>query len=127
MRAMGKSSSVPIEPPEQTRLLDACCGIRGVIGGGVPGGKLEIRPVRLTGYSMGPILAGGYDAIWLLVLQPQDAALASSIVESVENLWQSWTELSVSPLLATESLEGGARKESIADVPGLKAALNGSS
>lgn len=107
MRAMGKSSGVPIEPPEQTQLLDACYALPGVVGGGVPG-------------------AGGYDAIWLLVLQPQDAKLASSVVAGVENLWQSWTGLSVSPLLATESLERGARKESVSDVPGLEAALKGS-
>ncbi|KAJ1304500.1 hypothetical protein OPQ81_005645 [Rhizoctonia solani] len=107
MRAMGKSSGVPIEPPEQTRLLDACCARPGVIGGGVPG-------------------AGGYDAIWLLVLQPQDNALASSIVSSVEKLWQNWTEMSVSPLLATESLERGVRKESLQDVPGLEDALKAS-
>ncbi|CEL60976.1 phosphomevalonate kinase [Rhizoctonia solani AG-1 IB] len=107
MRAMGKSSGVPIEPPEQTRLLDACCTLPGVIGGGVPG-------------------AGGYDAIWLLVLQPQDKGLSSSIVASVEELWQGWSELSVSPLLATESLERGARKESLQDIPGLEATLKGS-
>ncbi|CAE6504039.1 unnamed protein product [Rhizoctonia solani] len=107
MRAMGKSSSFPIEPPEQTQLLDACCALPGVIGGGVPG-------------------AGGYDAIWLLVLQPQDKALASSVMSSVEQLWQNWTGMSVSPLLATESLERGARKESIQDVPGLEATLKGS-
>ncbi|CAE6430463.1 unnamed protein product [Rhizoctonia solani] len=107
MRAMGKSSGVPIEPPEQAQLLDACCTLSGVVGGGVPG-------------------AGGYDAIWLLVLQPQDKTLASSIVSSVEELWQNWTGMSVSPLLATESLERGARKESLQDVPGLEAALKGS-
>ncbi|KAH7339541.1 phosphomevalonate kinase [Rhizoctonia solani] len=107
MRAMGKSSGVPIEPPEQTQLLDACCALPGVIGGGVPG-------------------AGGYDAIWLLVLQPQDKTLAASVVSSVEKLWQDWTGMSVSPLLTTESLERGARKESLQDVPGLEAALEGS-
>lgn len=38
MRAMGELSDVPIEPPEQTRLLDACCSLVDVIGAGVPGG-----------------------------------------------------------------------------------------
>ncbi|KAG9081477.1 phosphomevalonate kinase, partial [Ceratobasidium sp. 392] len=106
MRAVGKSSGVPIEPPEQTQLLDACYALPGVIGGGVPG-------------------AGGYDAIWLLVLQPQDVAVASDIVSRIENLWQGWTGLSVSPLLATESLLRGAFKENVEDVPGLEAALKG--
>ena len=36
---MGQSAGVPIEPDEQSELLDACCAIPGVIGGGVPGGK----------------------------------------------------------------------------------------
>lgn len=41
MRTMSASSQVPIEPPEQTRLLDACSVLPGVLGGGVPGGKLN--------------------------------------------------------------------------------------
>lgn len=48
IRQMSKASGVPIEPPPQTRLLDYCSGLPGVIGGVVPG-------------------AGGYDAIVLLV------------------------------------------------------------
>ena len=68
-----------------------------------------------------PRPAGGYDAIWLLVLQPRDTALSSSVISNVEKLWNSWTGMSVSPLLATESLERGARKESLQDVPGLEA------
>jgi phosphomevalonate kinase len=39
MRAMSTASGVPIEPEEQTRLLDACAACPGVVGGGVPGGK----------------------------------------------------------------------------------------
>ena len=39
MKGMGESVGVPIEPDEQTRLLDACIQRAGVIGGGVPGGK----------------------------------------------------------------------------------------
>ena len=38
MREMSTLSGVPIEPEEQTRLLDACSALPGVIGGGVPGG-----------------------------------------------------------------------------------------
>lgn len=40
MREMGNLSGVPIEPIEQTTLLDACVSQAGVIGGGVPGGTL---------------------------------------------------------------------------------------
>jgi len=47
MRQMGTLSGVPIEPVEQTRLLDTCVSLAGVIGGGVPGGKyLEISVQR---------------------------------------------------------------------------------
>lgn len=38
MREMGGLSDVPLEPIEQTQLLDACVSLAGVIGGGVPGG-----------------------------------------------------------------------------------------
>lgn len=45
---MGEKSGVPIEPPAQTKLIDACSQLDGVVGGTVPG-------------------AGGYDAIVLLI------------------------------------------------------------
>jgi phosphomevalonate kinase len=48
IRLMSERSGVPIEPPPQTRLLDACERVEGVVGGVVPG-------------------AGGYDAISLLI------------------------------------------------------------
>jgi phosphomevalonate kinase len=48
IRDMGAQSGVPIEPPQQTALLDYCTKLDGVIGGVVPG-------------------AGGFDAIVLLV------------------------------------------------------------
>lgn len=48
IRDMGEQSGVPIEPPQQTALLDYCTKIEGVVGGVVPG-------------------AGGFDAIVLLV------------------------------------------------------------
>lgn len=35
---MGELSGVPIEPPSQTKLLDAISRLPGVIGAGVPGG-----------------------------------------------------------------------------------------
>jgi len=48
LRNMSQMSGVPIEPDAQTRLLDACSELPGVVGGVVPG-------------------AGGYDAVALLV------------------------------------------------------------
>ena len=48
IREMSTKSGVPIEPEVQTRLIDACGRVPGVVGGVVPG-------------------AGGYDAVALLV------------------------------------------------------------
>jgi phosphomevalonate kinase len=48
VREMSNKSGVPIEPPVQTELLDACSVLPGVVGGVVPG-------------------AGGYDAVVLLI------------------------------------------------------------
>ena len=65
IRAMGEKSGVPIEPPAQTKLLDACEGVGGVIGGTVPG-------------------AGGYDAIALLIEDKQ------ATVEGLLGLFKGW-------------------------------------
>ena len=54
IREMSRLSDVPIEPEEQSRLLDACSQVEGVIGGVVPG-------------------AGGYDAIALLMEDSKEA------------------------------------------------------
>lgn len=60
MRTMGELADVPIEPKEQTALLDACIGIPGVVCGGVPGGT---SPVLATGISHS-ILIGTYFVIF---------------------------------------------------------------
>ncbi|EJT51109.1 hypothetical protein A1Q1_07704 [Trichosporon asahii var. asahii CBS 2479] len=85
MRDMSLASGVPIEPKEQTRLLDECSKLPGVLGGGVPG-------------------AGGYDAIWLLAIDDP------SSLEGVERVWEGWTEMSVCPLSARQS-DGGLQRE----------------
>jgi len=101
MREMGTLSGVPIEPPEQTELLNACVSGAGVIGGGVPG-------------------AGGYDAIWLLVLDPETCPPEELPSARVERVWAAWKGLDVSPLSASESVAKGVRLEDVADVKGLK-------
>lgn len=53
IQRMSSKAGVPIEPPSQTKLLDACSSVPGVLGGVVPG-------------------AGGYDAIALLVIDKDD-------------------------------------------------------
>ncbi|KAI5117107.1 hypothetical protein M0805_008226 [Coniferiporia weirii] len=109
MREMGTQAGVPIEPPEQTALLDACIAQSGVIAGGVPG-------------------AGGYDAVWVLVLDPsaREATAADeqdTSLRRVERVWAGWTALDVSPLSAAESFEKGLRCERVEDVPGLAEAI----
>ena len=101
MRKMGELASVPIEPPEQTALLDTCVSVAGVIGGGVPG-------------------AGGYDAIWLLVCDPPNCPPEELPATRVERVWGSYKGLDVSPLLASESVAKGVRVEQLDEVKGLK-------
>ncbi|KAI0779733.1 Phosphomevalonate kinase [Fomes fomentarius] len=100
MREMGKLSDAPIEPLEQTALLDTCVSVAGVIGGGVPG-------------------AGGYDAVWLLVLDPPNCAREELPSVRVERVWSTYKGLDVSPLLASESVAKGVRVEKLQEVRGL--------
>ncbi|KAI8582284.1 hypothetical protein K450DRAFT_228231 [Umbelopsis ramanniana AG] len=92
IRDMSEKSNVPIEPSEQTKLLDACMDRPGVIMAGVPG-------------------AGGYDAIFCITLSDEASA-------QVEEVWRTWTEMSVGPLLASED-SNGARVEELEKVNGL--------
>ncbi|KAJ3865451.1 phosphomevalonate kinase [Lentinula novae-zelandiae] len=101
MREMGELAGAPIEPPEQTKLLDKCCFQAGVIGGGVPG-------------------AGGYDAVWLLMCEPEQCRPDQWPRERIEHVWTNYTELNVSPLSAVESMAKGARLEFIDKIKGLR-------
>jgi hypothetical protein len=113
---MSVCSGVPIEPPSQTKLLDACMDVPGVLMAGVPG-------------------AGGFDAIFVVVVggrvesslglsaREGDAdgmVIGVSMVEEdvvecglrgrlgVERIWSKWNEdgVRVGPLLCEESSEG---------------------
>ena len=64
IREMSSKSGVPIEPLVQTRLIDACCELPGVVGGVVPG-------------------AGGFDATALLVEDRDD--VVDALRNFVEN------------------------------------------
>lgn len=64
-RLMSEKSNVPIEPPSQTKLLDTCEKVPGVLGGVVPG-------------------AGGYDAVALLIEDRED------VVDALRNTLQKW-------------------------------------
>ena len=61
-------------------------------------------------------VAGGYDAIFLLIID------RPSVLTAVEQVWSTWTELSVCPLSARQS-DGGLRLERMDNVVGLKEAL----
>ncbi|KAF1956403.1 Phosphomevalonate kinase [Byssothecium circinans] len=65
IRQMSTESGVPIEPPQQTALLDACSEVKGVVGGVVPG-------------------AGGYDAIVLLLEDKEE------VVAELRKLLDGW-------------------------------------
>ncbi|KAI9482310.1 phosphomevalonate kinase [Coemansia sp. RSA 989] len=95
-RELGEHAQVPIEPPKQTRLLDACMTVPGVCMAAVPG-------------------AGGYDAIFCMVLSPEAG-------DAVERLWSKWTEMSVGPLLAKQA-SGGVSILNHDCYPNLKALL----
>ncbi|GAA6025542.1 hypothetical protein JCM10207_008893 [Rhodosporidiobolus poonsookiae] len=111
MRRMGEGSGVPIEPPEQTALLDACSALPGVIGAGVPG-------------------AGGYDAIWVLCLAPSPSSSATPPVQAVDALLRSYTDMSVRPLSKSAWVQGGSLeaeagllRERLGEVEGLEKAV----
>ncbi|WVQ77613.1 phosphomevalonate kinase [Cryptococcus sp. DSM 104548] len=97
LREMSDKSRVGIEPQEQSRLLDACGNVAGVLGGGVPG-------------------AGGYDALYLLTID-HPAPLTA-----IDDLWANWKEMDVCPLACAQS-DGGLRGEKLDGVKGLKEAL----
>jgi phosphomevalonate kinase len=65
IRLMSGKSGVPIEPPSQTELINACEQVPGVIGGVVPG-------------------AGGYDAISLLIEDTEET------VKALHDLLSGW-------------------------------------
>ena len=69
------------------------------------------------------MVAGGYDAIWLLVTDVQSECPGSTVVKKVEDLWANWKEMDVSPLGAGESRTGGARVENAEVVSSLMEAL----
>ncbi|VDB95113.1 unnamed protein product [Peniophora sp. CBMAI 1063] len=101
MRALGTACGVDIEPAQQTELLDASCALPGVLGGGVPG-------------------AGGFDAIWLLLLDPTEEGKV--VLDGVEKLWGE--REGVTPLRCSESDKAGVQVEDLGDVPGLKALVD---
>ncbi|KAJ3027479.1 UNVERIFIED_CONTAM: phosphomevalonate kinase [Siphonaria sp. JEL0065] len=96
LRKMSELAGVPVEPESQTRLLDSISTLNGVVMTGVPG-------------------AGGFDAIFTLVIE---VPRKSTNRDDVERVWSKWTESNVGPLLAGASGNGLSR-ETVENVPGL--------
>lgn len=96
LRLMSSLADVPVEPPEQTVLLDATMACNGVVAAAVPG-------------------AGGMDAIYAV-------AIAGDAEKGVERMWQS--RGGVCAMLSREG-KGGARVEAVEDVKGLVDQLQG--
>ncbi|KAI9745636.1 MAG: phosphomevalonate kinase [Claussenomyces sp. TS43310] len=91
IREMGARSGVPIEPQEQTALLDAVTNkVEGVCGGVVPG-------------------AGGYDAIVLLV---RDDETTLEQVKTFVSEWSASTSSNVKLLDVKGEMEGVRREDS---------------
>lgn len=117
---MGESSGVPIEPPEQTKLLDECSKLPGVVGAGVPGGAFRLvnacrasalitasskRRAHVTDLAF--CTAGGYDAIWVLCLAPPSSPSNVAPSDNVEALLRGYKDMSVAPLSRTAWARGG--------------------
>ncbi|KAJ3116449.1 phosphomevalonate kinase [Physocladia obscura] len=94
---MSTLAKVPVEPELQTRLLDSITGAPGVIMAGVPG-------------------AGGFDAIFALIVEPEESGVNR---KQVETIWSRWTESNVGPLLAGADVNRGLSREDVTNVPGL--------
>lgn len=93
IRKISSLSGVPIEPPEQTELLDAInINIRGVIGGVVPG-------------------AGGYDAIVLLV---EDYKITTGLLTAFLESWGAKNG-GIFRLLGVKGVSEGVRMEKYED------------
>ena len=108
--AVGTASGVPIEPPCQTSLADTTLSLNGVIAAGVPG-------------------AGGFDALFAVVLDPEAVASNSdtgvagdgggggssnrTVRQCVEAAWAAWPGGGLTPLLLRA---GGARGQQDAGV-----------
>ncbi|CAZ84022.1 unnamed protein product [Tuber melanosporum] len=82
IRAMGVAAGVPIEPEEQTKLLDAVStGVPGVLGGVVPG-------------------AGGYDAVAFIIKDDEET------VTALKEFLAKWDDGKVKALETREEQEG---------------------
>jgi phosphomevalonate kinase len=94
LRKMSDLAEVPIEPKEQTEILDASMDVPGVLLAGVPGGKfLHITILYSILIKTHSKIAGGYDALFCLVIGTETKL-------KLEQCWSNFTGLRACPLLA---------------------------
>ena len=92
MKSLGDNAGTPVEPEEITNILNETERvIPGVLATGAPG-------------------AGGYDAVYTILLDP-------SLVEKTEALWMHWEELPMTLLTTSEQPKGVTLKQSTTHVP----------
>lgn len=113
---MGELADVPIEPETQTDVLDKTIALPGVIGGGVPGGKW----LKWSCYFINVIVAGGYDALWVLIIDRGD----TGVLKGVEYLWQDTKSMRVTPLNVSESEGVGLQLRNLDEVVGLSTIIS---
>ncbi|UZJ54622.1 hypothetical protein CBS101457_003942 [Exobasidium rhododendri] len=96
LRELGRQAGVPVEPNEMSNVIRATIdGAPGVMGGGVPG-------------------AGGFDALFLLFLNPNnDEGNSSAVRSDIEAVWANWKDLSVGPLLSSAGGAAGCTSASM--------------
>jgi len=92
LRTLSQKTETPIEPESQTHLLDACMKCPGILMAGVPG-------------------AGGYDAIFCIIMEGKKSDESCKGVVALEELWQNWKESSVCPLCASQSNFGISKED----------------
>ena len=96
LRDMGTAANAPIEPPSQTKLLDAVGKVEGVLGGLVPG-------------------AGGYDAVALLMKGDDETKRR---VEVFLQEWGAENDINVKLLGVTGESEGARLEPDMHDYLG---------
>ncbi|OUM63176.1 hypothetical protein PIROE2DRAFT_10335, partial [Piromyces sp. E2] len=92
LRILSEKTETPIEPESQTHLLDACMECPGVLMAGVPG-------------------AGGFDAIFCVIMEGKASGSSCKGIDAIEKLWQNWDESSVCPLCASQSNFGISKED----------------
>jgi hypothetical protein len=83
--------------------------------------SVDVSPLTLD-CSSAWILAGGYDALWVLVVDVPGLSLPSP-AQKIDLLWQSWDAMSLCPLNARAEPSGGLKIETVEEIAGLESLI----